>query len=137
MGRGCALIDSRLDIAKICSDGRVDVDHAQLPAVFGGEKTFSHGLGQVRKCSRRGDGSTPKTGHRSMRSACPFRANKKTHALQQKASDSITSSARTSKDGGTVRPSALPVLRLITSSYLVGCSTGRSEGLVPLRILST
>src|SRR4030095_14246221 len=44
MARGCALIDSRLDTAKICSDGRVHVDHAQLPAVFGGEKTFSHGL---------------------------------------------------------------------------------------------
>ena len=50
---------------------------------------------------------------------------------------SITSSARTSNDGGTVRPSALAVFRLITSSNLVGCSTGRSEGLVPLRILST
>ena len=60
-----------------------------------------------------------------------------THALQQKASYSITSSARASKEGGTVRPSALAVLRLITNSNLVGCSTGRSEGLVPLRILST
>ena len=50
---------------------------------------------------------------------------------------SITSSARASSAGGTVRPSALAVLRLITSSNLVGCSTGRSEGLVPLRILST
>ena len=29
-------------------------------------------------------------------------------------------------DGGTVRPSVLAVLRLITSSNLVGCSTGRS-----------
>src|SRR5438876_134648 len=44
MVRGCALIDSRLDTAKICSDGCVHVDHAQLPTVFGGEKTFSHGL---------------------------------------------------------------------------------------------
>src|SRR5712671_1562514 len=49
MVRGCALIDSRLDTAKICSDGRIHVDHAQLPAVFGGEKTFSHGLGPQRK----------------------------------------------------------------------------------------
>ena len=32
---------------------------------------------------------------------------------------SITSSARESSDGGTVRPSAFAVLRLITSSYLV------------------
>ena len=34
---------------------------------------------------------------------------------------SITSSARASRVGGTSRPSALAVLRLITSSYLVGC----------------
>ncbi len=47
----------------------------------------------------------------------------------------ITSSARSSNDGGMVRPSALAVLRLITSSTLVGCRTGRSAGLAPLRIL--
>ena len=50
---------------------------------------------------------------------------------------SITSSARASKEGGTVRPSALAVFMLIASSNLVGCSTGRSEGLAPFRILST
>src|SRR5262249_61377432 len=45
---------------------------------------------------------------------------------------SITSSARASRLSGTVRPSALAALRLITSSYLVGCCTGRSAGLAPL-----
>ena len=40
--------------------------------------------------------------------------------LLSATSHSITSSARTSNDGGTVRPSAFAVLRLITSSYLVG-----------------
>ena len=43
--------------------------------------------------------------------------------LGQRGSDlfySITSSARASSIGGTSRPSALAVLRLITSSYLVG-----------------
>src|SRR5262249_19248062 len=49
----------------------------------------------------------------------------------------ITSSARASTEGGMVRPSAFAVLRLITSSNLVGCSTGRSAGLAPFRILST
>src|SRR5262249_34695833 len=49
---------------------------------------------------------------------------------------SITSSARASTEGGMVRPRALAVFRLITSSYLLGCSTGRSAGLAPLRILS-
>src|SRR5712692_8048182 len=48
-----------------------------------------------------------------------------------------TSSARWSNEGGIVSPSALAVLRLMTSSNFVGCSTGRSPGLAPLRILST
>ena len=49
---------------------------------------------------------------------------------------SITSSARTSKGSGIVRPSAFAVLRLMTRSNLVACSTGRSPALAPLRILS-
>ena len=49
----------------------------------------------------------------------------------------ITSSARRSRDGGIVSPSALAVLRLMISSNFVGCSTGKSAGLAPLRILST
>ena len=49
----------------------------------------------------------------------------------------ISSSARSSTDCGIVRPRAFAVLRLITSSNLVGCSTGRSAGLAPSRILST
>src|SRR5215471_4198560 len=49
---------------------------------------------------------------------------------------SITSSARASSVGGTVRPSAFAALRLMTSSNLVGCSIGRSAGLAPLKILS-
>jgi len=40
-------------------------------------------------------------------------------------------------DCGMVSPSAWAVLRLMTKSNLVGCSTGRSAGLAPLRILST
>ena len=50
---------------------------------------------------------------------------------------SITSSARTSSDGGTSRPSALAVFTLSTRSYLVGVCTGRSAGLSPLRMRST
>src|SRR3974390_2481570 len=44
---------------------------------------------------------------------------------------SMTSSARASSVGGTSSPSSLPVLRLITSSNLVGSWTGRSAGFVP------
>src|SRR5262249_10082790 len=50
---------------------------------------------------------------------------------------SITSSARASTDVGTSRPSALAVLRLITSSYSVGAWPGRSAGFAPLRMRST
>ena len=49
----------------------------------------------------------------------------------------ITSSAWKRMRGGIVRPRALAVLRLITSSNFVGCSTGSLAGLAPLRILST
>ena len=49
---------------------------------------------------------------------------------------SITSSARASSVGGTSRPSAFAVMRLITSSYLVGDCTGRSAGFSPLRMRS-
>jgi len=49
----------------------------------------------------------------------------------------ITSSARWMRDGGIARPRALAVLRSISSLNLVGCSTGRSAGFAPLRILST
>src|SRR5215211_6060481 len=48
---------------------------------------------------------------------------------------SITSSARASSVGGISRPSALAVLRLMTSSNLVACCTGISAGFSPLRIL--
>ena len=47
---------------------------------------------------------------------------------------SITSSARASSVAGTSSPSALAVGRLMTSSNLVGCSTGRSAGFSPLRM---
>ena len=50
---------------------------------------------------------------------------------------SITSSARARSNCGTVRPSALAVFRLMISSNLVACWTGRSAGLAPLRIFPT
>ena len=49
----------------------------------------------------------------------------------------MTSLAVASSLSGTVMPSALAVLRLITNSKVVGCSTGKSAGLAPRRILST
>src|SRR6478672_7898966 len=51
-------------------------------------------------------------------------------------SHSMTSSARASNVGGKSRPSNLAVLRLRTRSYFDACSTGKSDGFSPLRILS-
>ena len=62
----------------------------------------------------------------------PFRAN-----FGSDRTHSITASARERRVGGIVKPSALAVLMLMTSSKLVGCSTGMSAGFVPRRILST
>src|SRR5258705_9710755 len=45
---------------------------------------------------------------------------------------SITSSASASSLSGTVRPSAIAALRLMTSSNLVGNRNGRSAGFAPL-----
>jgi len=48
---------------------------------------------------------------------------------------SITSSAVVSRAGGMVRPRVFAVFKFITSSNFVGCRTGKSAGLAPLRIL--
>ena len=48
---------------------------------------------------------------------------------------SITSSTVASSCAGTSRPSALAVCMLMTNSNLVDCTTGRSAGFAPLRIL--
>jgi len=68
----------------------------------------------------------PESGHRSAHAECPLCATSR-HWCRY----SITSSARASSVGGMVRPSALAVLRLITSSYLVGACTGKSAGFSP------
>ena len=47
---------------------------------------------------------------------------------------SITSSAAARSVGEKVRPSALAVFALITSSNLVDCCTGKSAGFAPLRM---
>jgi hypothetical protein len=64
----------------------------------------------------------------------PALGHKRTHAAQQTNIYSNTSSARPISVLGTLRPSALAVLRLMTSSTFVDCTTGKSAGLSPLRI---
>src|SRR6266404_7378720 len=71
------------------------------------------------------------TGLKSDITPCPFGAIKRLMHRSKLQSYSITSSARASRVGGTARPSALAVLRLMTSSKVVGSWTGRSAGLAP------
>jgi hypothetical protein len=47
----------------------------------------------------------------------------------------ITSSAVARSVSGMVRPRALAVVRLMTNSNLVDCTTGKSAGLAPLRMV--
>src|SRR6266404_300740 len=80
---------------------------------------------------------TPESGLMSDIAPCPFRATSGLMHRSKRQLYSITSSARCSSDVGTSMPSAFAVFKLITSSNLVGCSTGRSAGFAPLKILST
>src|SRR5262249_17410823 len=59
------------------------------------------------------------------------------HHVSSRLLHLITLSARASTFGGIVRPICFAALRLIINSNFIGCSTGRSAGLRPLRILST
>jgi hypothetical protein len=63
-----------------------------------------------------------------------LRANSGFMHRSKRCSYSITLSAPASGVGGTARPSAFAVLRLITNSYLTDCTTGISAGFLPLRM---
>src|SRR5215467_3301569 len=67
--------------------------------------------------------------HRSGLRAARMPATLPRYHVGHRAIRSITSSARSSSDGGMVRPSAFAVLRLISSTNLAACSTGRSLAL--------
>jgi hypothetical protein len=56
------------------------------------------------------------------------------NGVETNLSDEVTSSASARSDGGTSRPSALAVLRLMTRSNLLDCITGISAGFWPFRM---
>src|SRR6516225_9624623 len=92
-------------------------------------------------CSVFGRRSIHDRNHRHRRLLRPRRERPCRRAAEQRdelaASDhSMTSSASESRLSEILMPSALAVLRLITVSNLVGCSTGRSAGFAPLRIFA-
>ena len=59
--------------------------------------------------------------------------DQKSRGKEAASAHSMTSSARARIDGGTVRPSAFAVLRLMISSMRVDWTTGSSEGFSPAR----
>src|SRR5262249_59764160 len=79
-----------------------------------------------------------KPDHRHRRLLRMRRERPRNRAAEQRdelaARHSITSSARASSVGGTLRPSVRAVSALITSSNLLDCTTGRSAAFAPLRI---
>ena len=83
--------------------------------------------------STRSKGNAPAVlrifGHQRKRTFSTQSANSRHH--------SISSVACMRSALGMVMPRALAVLRFITRKNLVGCKTGRSAGLAPLRILPT
>ena len=68
------------------------------------------------------------------RTAGPYRCAK---SCREQMPHSITLSARASRLGETVRPSAFAALRLMSSWNLTGAWTGSSFGFAPLRMRST
>lgn len=83
----------------------------------------------------------PQSGHSQTTVRCPLYAITGREQMRQTnvrgGGYSITSSARSGNAGGSVRPSILAVLRLITRSISVGNSIGKSSAAAPFRILST
>src|SRR5437660_9331077 len=64
---------------------------------------------------------------------CSVECHVLTHA-SQKEDHSKMSSARPDSGSGMVMPSARAVFKLMNISTLLACCTGRSAGLLPLRI---
>src|SRR5262249_25992071 len=91
--------------------------------------------GQVRRCAA----EEPDHWHRGLPRTRRERPRRR--AAEQRdecaALHSITSSARCWRNQGTSMPSVWAVLRLMTSSNFVGCSTGISAGFPPCKILTT
>src|SRR5262249_7288808 len=92
-------------------------------------------------CERLRRATMQKPNHRHRALLRTRRERPSRHATEQTdelaSLHSMTSSARASSVAGTSRPSALAVVRLMTRSNLVGCSTGMSAGLAPRKILLT
>ena len=111
---------------------------SQAKILFGAEIGHVRFGSKADMCSAKGHvRSTPESGHVQCTGSCPLCANSGLMHCSRMYLYSITSSAWASNVDEIVRPSAFAVFLLIATSNFVGCSTGRSAGFAPLRILST
>src|SRR3974390_3078599 len=92
-------------------------------------------------CAGIGDPAIDERHHRYRRLLRLHRERPRRHSAKQRdeltAPHSMTSSARASSIGGTSRPSAFAVFKLIASSNMTGCKTGSFAGFSPAKILPT
>src|SRR5690242_9254134 len=99
------------------------------------EKSCAVALGNWIVCSKRHDDNNSPHSIGLLRACRNWQCRRTADERDELAPPhSITSSASARSFGGMLRPSALAVFRLITNSIFVGCKTGRSAGLDPLRI---
>src|SRR4051812_4546518 len=110
----------------------MDVGHRAVLPIRGGDANRRPGSAFYRQPAPGTYRLAPLTTKSASRSPHSVQRNSR---AQSGTAYSITSSARARIDGGTVRPSTLAVLRLMKRLNVVGCWTGSSAGLAPLRIL--
>jgi hypothetical protein len=99
--------------------------HPQTMSAFGGKADMTQCPLFPRKQTSLGAGD--------MSALC----QKETYGTVERNSYSITLSAATSREIGTVRPRDFAALRLRTKSNFVGCTIGRSAGFSPFNIRPT
>ena len=92
---------------------------------------------EMRRRDSRDVGFAPESDRLLHRREMTRRARSNQSALQQNGYYSITSSARTTSDAGTSRPSNFAVFELTTVWYFAGACTGSSAGFSPRKMRST
>src|SRR6516164_10426337 len=103
-------------------------------------EAFAEGRGVAGRVVGRSGADEPHDRHPRLLRPCRKRPCRRAAGKRDElaaSNHSITSSARVSMVGGTMRPSALAVLRFTAISNFVGNCTGRSPGFSPRRMRST
>src|SRR5262249_36049529 len=146
-GRGVRGDHAHLSAKEIGGQRRQTLVATLGPAVFdpyitplyiaGFAEALAEGVCELRIFPGRSAVEEPDYGHRRLlrpRSHRPRNRRASEQRDELASPHSITSSALASRVAGTVRPNALAVSALMTSSNFVACVTGKSSGFAPLRM---